>query len=297
MRKREKRLVITIIVTIIGMIGLLGYGMYVKHNQGKLIQSYESHVEKNVNDTEDDVVRAEAYNKVIQDFVRNRGNSSTVNSLKDYDNIFAKNDGMIGILTIPKSDVRLPIYHGTEDEVLDKGVGHVSDTAFPMDTVGTKSVLTGHNGMPGADMLFTRLDETEIGDTFSIQIGDMGYHYKVKQITVITPEEAEKYAQEPIGENENANVTLITCTPYGINTHRLLVIGEFVEKAKVTENKDFIPNVGFSIGKETIVILVIIGIGLSIIGLVVYKAKKGSKTDESDNYDGYEVESKYWDVD
>jgi sortase family protein len=297
MRKREKRLVITIIVTIIGMIGLLGYGMYVKHNQGKLIQSYESHVEKNVNDTEDDVVRAEAYNKVIQDFVRNRGNSSTVNSLKDYDNIFAKNDGMIGILTIPKSDVRLPIYHGTEDEVLDKGVGHVSDTAFPMDTVGTKSVLTGHNGMPGADMLFTRLDETEIGDTFSIQIGDMGYHYKVKQITVITPEEAEKYAQEPIGENENANVTLITCTPYGINTHRLLVIGEFVEKAKVTENKDFIPNVGFSIGKETIVILVIIGIGLSIIGLVVYKAKKGSKNGESDNYDGYEVESKYWDVD
>lgn len=297
MRKREKRLVVTIIVTIVCMIGLLGYGMYVKHSQGKLIQSYERHVETNVNDAEDDVVRAEAYNKVIQDFVRNRGNSSTVNSLKDYDNIFAKNDGMIGILTIPKSDVRLPIYHGTEDEVLDKGVGHVSDTAFPMDTVGTKSVLTGHNGMPGADMLFTRLDETEIGDTFSIQIGDMGYHYKVKQITVITPEEAEKYAQEPIGENENANVTLITCTPYGINTHRLLVIGEFVEKAKITEDKDFIPNVGFSIGKETIVILVIIGIGLGIIGLVVYKAKKGSINDESDDYNGYEVENQYWDVD
>ena len=249
---------------------------------------------------DEDLAKAEDYNRVIQDFLRNRGNSSTVNSLKDYEKIFEKNDGMIGVLTIPKIDVRLPIYHGTDDATLDKGVGHVSDTAFPMDTEGTKSVLTGHNGMPGADMLFTRLDETTIGDEFVIQIGDMGYHYKVKQMIVITPEEAEEYAQEPINESDPANVTLITCTPYGINTHRLLVIGEFVEKARVSENKDIVPSVGFSIGKETIFMLIIIGIGLGIISVVVYKVRKNNKVlsnIESDDYDGYEVDDKYWDVD
>ena len=157
---------------------------------------------------------------------------------------------MIGVLTIPKIDVRLPIYHGTDDATLDKGVGHVSDTAFPMDTEGTKSVLTGHNGMPGADMLFTRLDETTIGDEFVIQIGDMGYHYKVKQMIVITPEEAEEYAQEPINESDPANVTLITCTPYGINTHRLLVIGEFVEKLGFLRIKILFHLWGFQLVKK-----------------------------------------------
>lgn len=300
MSKRDKRLITIIIVTIISMIGLLGYGVYVKHSQGAMIKSYERQVETNVDSADEDLAKAEEYNRVIQEFLRNRGTSSKVNSLKDYDKIFEKNDGMIGVLTIPKIDVRLPIYHGTEDATLDKGVGHVSDTAFPMDTEGTKSVLTGHNGMPGADMLFTRLDETSIGDEFVIQIGDMGYHYKVKQMTVITPEEAEEYAQEPINESDPANVTLITCTPYGINSHRLLVIGEFVEKARVSENKDIVPSIGFSIGKETIFMLIIIGIGLGIISVVMYKVRKNndvSRNVESDDYDGYEVDDKYWDVD
>ena len=298
MTKRDKRLIVVIIVTILGMIGLLGYGMYIKHNQTKLIQSYERQAENKIDDVSAELEKAENYNKVIQDFLQNQGTSSTVNSLNDYENIFAANDGMIGVLTVPKSDIRLPIYHGTEEETLNKGVGHVSDTAFPMDTIGTKSILTGHNGMPGADMLFTRLDETEIGDTFVVQIGDMGYHYKVKQMTVITPEEAELYAQEPIGENDPANVTLITCTPYGINSHRLLVIGEFEKKARVTEDKEIIPKTGFSMGKETIFILVITGSGLALIAWVVYKAKQNSKPIvKVDSYDGYEVDDQYWDVD
>lgn len=298
MTKRDKRLIVVIIVTILGMIGLLGYGMYIKHNQTKLVQSYERQAEIKTNDVSANLERAEAYNKVIQQFLRGVGTSSSVNSLQDYEEIFAENDGMIGILTVPKSDIRLPIYHGTEEETLNKGVGHVSDTAFPMDTIGTKSILTGHNGMPGADMLFTRLDETEIGDTFVVQIGDMGYHYKVKQMTVITPEEAELYAQEPIGENDPANVTLITCTPYGINSHRLLVIGEFEKKARVTEDKEIIPKTGFSMGKETIFILVITGSGLVLIAWVVYKAKQNSKPIvKVDDYDGYEVDDQYWDVD
>lgn len=294
MTKRDKRLVTIIIVTIIAMIGLLSYGIYTKNQQGKIIQSYERKIETDINAVEDDLEKAEEYNSVINEFLSNQGTSSTVNSLNMYEDIFSENDGMIGIVIVPKSNIRLPIYHGTSDEVLDKGIGHVSDTAFPMDTVGTKSVLTGHNGYPGADMLFTRLDETEIGDTFVVQIGDMAYHYKVKQMTVVTPEEAEVYAQEPISIDDPANVTLITCTPYGINSHRLLVIGEFTKKGKVTEDKTIVPETKFSIGKETIFILIVTVFGLGLIAFVIYKAKQNAKNISI--YDGYEVEDQYWDA-
>lgn len=293
MKKRDKQLVIIVTLTVLSMVSLLIYGMWTKHNQVNLIQSYQQTVETNMSNVDVEIEKAQNYNKVIQDFVTNGGTSSTVNSLDTYDSIFSENDGMIGILTVPKIDLRLPIYHGTDDATLDKGVGHVSDTAFPMDTVGTKSVLTGHNGMPGADMLFTRLDETDIGDKFVVQIGDIGFHYKVKQMTVVTPEEAEVYAQEPINVSDPANVTLITCTPYGINSHRLLVIGEFVKKAKVSENANIIPKTGYSMGKETIVIVIIIIIGLGVIGWVFYKAKKNTVS----VYSGYEVDDQYWCVD
>ena len=278
------------------MISLLSYGLYSKSQQASLIRSYEHKAETNKSSTNEELEKANDYNKVIQDFISNRGSSNLVNSLEAYDNIFPDNDGMIGVLTIPKINVRLPIYHGTSDETISKGVGHVSDTAFPMDTKGTKSVLTGHNGMPGADMLFTRLDETKIGDTFAIQIGDMGYHYVVKQITVMTPEEAEVYAQEPINVEAAANVTLLTCTPYGINSHRLLVIGEFVRKAKVEEDNTIIPKIHFSIGKETFVIMTVTILGIGLIAYVVKKSIDKNKN-EFKPYTGYEVEDQYWDVD
>ena len=294
--KKDKRLVGVLIVTIMLMISLLSYGIYVKSQQSNIIRSYEHRVETDRSAILSELDKAEDYNKVIHEFINNRGNSSLVNSLNSYNSIFSANDGMIGVLTIPKIDVKLPIYHGTSDETIAKGVGHVSDTAFPMDTVGTKSVLTGHNGMPGADMLFTRLDETKIGDLFVIQLGDIGYQYVVKQMTVITPEEAEVYAQEPINPDSPANVTLITCTPYGINSHRLLVIGEFVKKARLEEDRDIIPKTHFSLGKETIVILVITVLG---IGLILYVIKKTIDKNrlEIKSYNGYEVEDKYWDVD
>lgn len=295
MTKRDKRLITIIIVTIVAMIGLLCYGIYAKHQQGKIIQSYERKVETNTDDTEAELAKAIDYNSAIRDFLSNQGTSATVNSVGMYEDIFSENDGMIGVVVVPKVNIRLPIYHGTSDETLDKGVGHVSDTAFPMDTVGTKSVLTGHNGYPGADMLFTRLDETDIGDEFMVQIGDIVYHYEVKQMTVVTPEEAEVYAQEPINIDASANVTLITCTPYGINSHRLLVVGEFTYKDKVTEDKNSAPKPKFSIGKETIFILIVTGFGLGLIGFVIYKAKKNA-VEEIDSYDGYEVDDQYWDV-
>jgi len=154
----------------------------------------------------------------------------------------------------------------------------------------------------------TRFDDVEdfiswreIANTY-FQRGSSWFYHKLNghdgngKPDGFTPEEAEDYAQEPINESDPANVTLITCTPYGINSHRLLVIGEFFKKARVSENKDAVPSVGFSIGKETIIILIIIGIGLGIISVVMYKVRKNNNVVlnvESDDYDGYEVDDKY----
>lgn len=130
-------------------------------------------------------------------------------------------DGVMGVVEIPKLGITLPIYHGTSEEVLRKGVGHVEGSALPVGQKGCHPVLTGHRGLPEAE-LFTRLDEMEVGDYFYLHILDEEFCYKVDQITVILPEEIE----ELTAYQEHDYVTLLTCTPYGVNTHRLLVRGE-----------------------------------------------------------------------
>ena len=273
--KKDKRLIIVISSLIVLCLGLLFYGIFFKLGQSRAISTYDSQYLKKVDDSVDnDIALAEKYNEIVRDLSSGVGNISDENNLGNYEKIFSKNNGMIGVLTVPKSDIRLPIYHNADDETISKGAGHVSYTAFPLDTVGSKSVLTSHNGMPGADMLFTRLDETVVGDEFTVQISNNLYHYSVKELKVITPEEADVYARTPIGENNPANVTLVTCTPYGINSHRLLVIGEFKSKEIVSENGDNLPKTKFSLGKETIVILVL---ATSSFGLIVYIIKKNAK--------------------
>lgn len=128
--------------------------------------------------------------------------------------------GVMGYVEIPKIDVLLPIYHGTSDEVLEKGVGHIESTSLPVGGTFRHSVLTGHRGLPSAE-LFTRLDEMEIGDLFLIHVLNRTLAYEVDQIKTVLPTELEDIQAIP----ERDFVTLLTCTPYGINTHRLLVRG------------------------------------------------------------------------
>lgn len=130
-------------------------------------------------------------------------------------------DGMMGVVEIPKIGVELPIYHGTSEDVLSKGAGHIEGTALPVGEKGCHPVLTGHRGLPEAE-LFTRLDELEAGDYFYLHILDRELCYRVDEIQVILPEEIEKL----VAYQDHDYVTLLTCTPYGINTHRLLVRGE-----------------------------------------------------------------------
>lgn len=133
-------------------------------------------------------------------------------------------NGIMGSIEIPKINVNLPIYHGTEDDVLSVGVGHLQGTSFPVGGIDTRSVLTGHRGSPNSK-LFTRLDELVLGDLFFIRVIDQTLAYKITEIDVIEPEDVETL---DILAGKDL-VTLLTCTPYGINSHRLIVTGERIE--------------------------------------------------------------------
>ncbi|MCD7834077.1 MAG: class C sortase [Lachnospiraceae bacterium] len=150
------------------------------------------------------------------------GNSSS-DSVADYEDLLTVTD-VIGYIEIPKLGVYLPIYHGVEDDVLQKGIGHMPETSLPVGGESTHAVLSGHTGLPAAK-LFTDLDQMEEGDMFYIHVLNRILAYQVDQIKIVLPEETDDIR---IVEGEDY-VTLLTCTPYGVNSHRLLVRGTRVE--------------------------------------------------------------------
>lgn len=136
-------------------------------------------------------------------------------------------NGMIGLIEIPKIEVSLPIYHGVGEEVLEKGIGHMAGSSFPIGGSDTHSLLAGHRGTPNA-ALFVRLGDMKIGDVFYVSVCHQTLAYKVCEIAVIRPEDTKE-----LGIQEKRDlISLITCTPYGINTHRLVVTGERMEEDK-----------------------------------------------------------------
>lgn len=133
-------------------------------------------------------------------------------------------DGMIGFIQIPKIDVKLPIYHTVKESVLQKGVGHMEGTSFPVGGESTHAVLSGHRGLPSS-VLFTDLDKLTTGDIFYIEVLGETLAYQIDQIKTVLPTET-KDINIISGED---HVTLVTCTPYSVNTHRLLVRGTRVD--------------------------------------------------------------------
>ena len=132
-------------------------------------------------------------------------------------------DEIMGIVEIPKIDVELPIYHTTDEEVLEKAAGHLEGSSLPIGGESTHAVISAHRGLPSAT-LFTDLDQLEEGDHFLLHILDDTLCYEVDQINVVDPDETELLS---VVEGEDL-VTLLTCTPYGVNTQRLLVRGHRV---------------------------------------------------------------------
>ncbi|MBX3116543.1 MAG: class C sortase [Cryobacterium sp.] len=142
-----------------------------------------------------------------------------------YDDLLrADSRGLMGRIKIPSINVDLPIFHGTSDEVLKQGAGHLEGTALPVGGAGTRSVISAHRGLASA-VLFTHLDQVKVGDTFTIEVFGEVLTYKVISTEVVEPNDSK--ALYPVPDEDL--VTLVTCTPLGINSHRILVTGERVE--------------------------------------------------------------------
>jgi sortase A len=177
-------------------------------------------------DYSENFAKADAYNDKIR---------KMPNPFLDYKSIMdeyyrildVNDDGMMGYLTIEKIEVQLPIYHGTSDKVLNSAVGHIEGTSIPVGGKSTHAALSAHRGLPTAK-LFTNLDMVEVGDVFTIRILDRTITYQVDQIRIVLPDETEDL-EIVAGEDY---CTLVTCTPYAVNTHRLLVRGIRIENTE-----------------------------------------------------------------
>ena len=191
--------------------------------QSRAITDYES-VLDNLDENEYSAIfeRAHAYNKAL--YETNYPLMDYKNVPGYYDTLRITDNDMIGYLKIDRIGVELPIYHGTSDDVLNRGVGHLEGSSLPIGGENTHSIMSAHRGLPSSK-LFTDLDRMEIGDTFQIIILDQVLTYQVDFIKVIEPTDVSDLQIIEGGDY----CTLFTCTPYGINTHRLLVRGVRIE--------------------------------------------------------------------
>ena len=195
--------------------------------QSKAITKYEELLTKvKKEDYSTYFEEAEEYNTKLMNLSNPLINYGKLGDTKDILNV--NGTGMIGYITIDKIRVELPIYQGTKPETLSTSVGLLEGTSFPIGGEGTHAILAAHRGLPSSK-LFTDLDEIKIGDTFIITVLDRKFTYEVDQILIVKPTELNTIQIE----KDKDYVTLMTCTPYGINTHRLLVRGHRIENAKV----------------------------------------------------------------
>lgn len=183
----------------------------------------------------------------------------------NYDNLLnVRGDGIMGYVEIPKIDVNLPIYHGTDDESLARGVGHLLGSSLPIGGETSHTVLTAHSGLAG-QRLFSDLDKLECGDTFYIHTQDDTMAYMVVEINTVLPEDTSKLSIQ----QGNELCTLVTCTPYGVNTRRLLVRGVRIENEQaecverlIAENEETVQSTW---EREYFK-----GIGLGLVGLFIF---------------------------
>lgn len=199
---------------------------------------------------------------------------------ENYPKLLAVNySGVMGYIDIPKIDVDLPIYHGTSTEVLTMGVGHLENTSLPVGGLGTHAVLSGHTGLPSAK-IFTDLNKLEINDVFYIKVMDETLEYKINQIKIVEPSNT----QDLLIDTNHDYVTLVTCTPYGVNSHRLLVRGERVENSQADNDQLQVDNSSRNnidnnkiLGLPTMIfffVIVVVAAVLATVTIIIIKRKK-----------------------
>ena len=194
-----------------------------RRHQTRAVADYKEAVaEMEDDETEQLFLEARAYNEQLATL---RAPFKNFDAIPNYENILnISGTGIMGYVSIPNINVELPIYHGTSEGVLQIASGHIQGSSLPVGGASTHAVISGHRGLPSA-RLFTDLDRIVEGDTFSINVMNEVYTYEVERILIILPDETDKLSIFP-GEDI---VTLMTCTPYGVNSHRLLIRGHRIE--------------------------------------------------------------------
>ena len=277
-----KKKVTTILIIIIFLAGLslllypLVANQWNNHRQKQLISGYEEVVAQKEKDGEinyeQEWKNADAYNDSLQPSVLPDSFAVAEASDEENSNYFAclnlGGDGMMGYIEVPKINIKIPIYHTTEDEVLQKAAGHLEGSSLPVGGKGTHAVISAHRGLPSAT-LFTDLDKLEEGDHFLLYILDDVLCYEVDKISVVEPKETDDLAVE----EEKDLVTLLTCTPYGVNTERLLVRGHRVPYVEQEVADEKTPLSGISLHTNYL-LWVIIGLVITTIFILVLYLKE-----------------------
>ena len=240
-KKSNALLNILIAISAIAMIGALGLIAYPtfsdwwnRMHQSYAVASYVEHAEDmSAAERKAMLDAAHAYNERL---VTNSDRwHMTDEQKREYnETLDVTGTGIMGYVTIPRIKVKLPVYHGTSDGVLQIAAGHLAGTSLPVGGATTHAVVSGHTGLPSARLL-TGLDELKKGDTFAFHVLDETYTYKVDQISVVLPSEISKLNIESGADY----ATLITCTPYGVNSHRLLVRGHRIPNPKVPDTTQY----------------------------------------------------------
>ena len=226
--KNNKIGILLVLMLFVGVCGLLYPSVSQYWNsktQTKAVENYREILESlKKEDYDAYFIEADKYNKDLSEL---RSPLTDYGKLSGYNDILnVSENGVMGYVSIPKLGIDLPVYHGISAEVLNVACGHMEGTSLPVGGESTHSVLSAHRGLPHAK-LFTDLDKMEVGDTFILTVLDKILTYQVDQITVVRPNEIDGVR---IVQGEDL-CTLLTCTPYGINTHRLLVRGTRIENA------------------------------------------------------------------
>ena len=226
-------------------------------HQTQAVVDYTERIEK-MDDSEKlaEIDRAREYNSLLVDngrrFSPNKEEKEFYNSVLSVDD-----NGMMGYITIPELRLKLAIYHGVDESVLQVGIGHIEGSSLPVGGESTHCVLSGHRGLPSAK-LFTDIDKLVVGDVFMLHVYDEMLTYEIDQILIVEPED---YSALAIEDGKNY-CTLVTCTPYGINTHRLLVRGNRVENKVIDGTR--VTSDAIKVNKYLVIA------GLSLLLLFVY---------------------------
>jgi sortase A len=280
MSKRKNTIIIIcfILVILLGA-GAAAYPLIAsinnEHTQSLVQTEYEEKLQQlDTSEIDAALAAAREYNKTI----------STV-QIEDIDKLKAElppyedllnlaNNGIMGYIMIPVINIDLPIYHGTTGAAMEKGAGHMEGTSLPVGGVGTHAVISAHSGMASAK-LFTDLDKLKLGDMFFITVCNQKLAYEVDNIAVVEPTDIDLIRID----TQQDYVTLLTCTPYGVNTHRLLVRGHRVEMAEeaiaeVEEKAKPEGSTWIEKYEQGVLIGIAIFLGLLLIALLVYFIKR-----------------------